>query len=82
MCCLALFGFLRVSEFTIPLEGSYGSSCHLSLQDVTVDNRAKPRLLQLLLKQSKTDPSAEVYIGATDTTICPVKAVLSYLTGA
>ena len=82
MCCLAFFGFLRVSKFTIPLEGSYDSSRHLSLQDVTVDNRAKPRLLQLFLKQSKTDPfkqDAQVYIGATNTTICPVKAVLSYL---
>ena len=51
MYCLAFFGFLRVSEFTIPLEGSYDSSRHLSLQDVTVDNRAKPCLLQLFLKQ-------------------------------
>ena len=82
MCCLAFFGFLRVSEFTIPSKGSYNSSRHLSLQDVTVDNRTKPRLLQLFLKQSKTDPFkqvAQVYVGATDTTICPVKAVLSYL---
>ena len=82
MCCLAFFGFLRVSEFTIPSKGSYNSSRHLSLQDVTVDNRTKPCLLQLFLKQSKTDPfkqGAQVYVGATDTTICPVKAVLSYL---
>ena len=51
MCCLAFFGFLRVSEFTIPTEGSYDSSCHLSLGDIAVDNRKKPRLLQLFLKQ-------------------------------
>ena len=30
MCCLAFFGFLRVSEFTIPREGAYKPSCHLS----------------------------------------------------
>ena len=52
MCCLAFFGFLRVSEFTIPAEDSYDSSCHLSLGDITVDNRTEPRLLQLFLKQS------------------------------
>ena len=77
----AFFGFLRVSEFTIPSKDSYNSSRHLSLQDVTVDNRTKSYLLQLFLKQSKTDPfeqGAQVYVGATDTTICPVKAVLSY----
>lgn len=82
MCCLALFGFLRVSEFTIPTEGSYNSSRHLSLDDIAVDNRNKPRLLQLFLKQSKTDQfrqGVKIYVGATDSTICPVKAVLSYL---
>jgi len=82
MCCVAFFGFLRVSEFTIPREGSYKPSRHLSLQDIAVDSRAKPRLLQLFLKQSKTDPfkcGATVYMGATDTAICPIKALLSYL---
>ena len=47
-----------------------------------VDNRANPHLLQLFLKQSKTDPfkqGVKVYIGATDSTICPIQAVLSYL---
>ena len=82
MCCLAFFGFLRVSEFTIPAENSYDSSCHLSLGDIAVDNRTKSRLLQLFLKQSKTDPykqGTKVYMGTTDSTVCPVKAVLSYL---
>jgi len=39
-------------------------------------------LLQLLLKQSRTDPfkqGAKVHLGATDSPVCPVKAVLSYL---
>ena len=82
MCCLAFFRFLRVGEFTIPTESSYSPSHHLSLQDISVDSRTNPHLLQLLLKQSKTDPfrhGAKVYIGATDTTICPIRAVLVYL---
>ena len=82
MCCLAFFGFLRVGEFTIPTESSYSPSHHLSLQDISVDSRTNPCLLQLLLKQSKTDPfrhGAKVYIGAMDTTICPIRAVLAYL---
>ena len=81
-CCLAFFGFLCVSEFTVPHEGSYDSSCHLSLQDIAIDNRDNPRLLQVILKQSKTDPfrkGVTIYIGATDSTICPVKTILSYL---
>ena len=79
---LAFFGFLRVSEFTLPIESSYESSHHLSLSDIAVDNRKTPRLPQLSLKESKTDPfkqSVKVYLGATDTPVCPIKAILSYL---
>ena len=81
-CSLAFFGFLRVSEFTILQEGLYDSSCHLSLQDIAIDSRDTPRLLQVVLKQSKMDPFRQgvtLYVGATDCTICPIKAVLSYL---
>jgi len=66
MCCLAFFGFLRVSEFTIPTDGSYDLSSHLSLKDVAIDNRKEPRLLQLALKQLKTDTfkqGCKVYVG-------------------
>jgi len=82
MCCTAFFGFLWVSKFTIPAGGSYDPSCHLSLQGVVVDNRANPHLLQIFLKWSKTDPfkqGVKVYMGATDSTVCPIQAVLSYL---
>jgi len=82
MCCLAFFGFLRVSELTIPSGNLYDSTIHLSLEDIRVDNRGNPRLLQVSIKQSKTDPfrrGIQLYIGATDRRICPIKAMLSYL---
>jgi len=82
MCCTAFFGFLRVSEFTIPTPGSYDHSRHLSLEDIAVDDKNNPRLIQLFLKQSKTDPfkqGATVYLGATDSSVCPIKAVTCYL---
>ena len=83
MYCLAFFGFLRVSEFTIPTEGSYDPFCHLSLSDIAVDNRKNSHLLlQLFLKQSKTDPfkqGVQVYMGTTDSPVCPIRAILSYL---
>jgi len=80
MCCLAFFGFLRVSKFTIPGDSPYDLACHLN--DIAVDSKANPHLLQLFLKQSKTDPfkqGAKVHLGTTDCPVCPVKAVLSYL---
>jgi len=57
-------------------------SRHLSLNDIVLDNRKDPRLLQLHLKESKTDPfkqGIKVYVGATDSPVCPIKAMLSYL---
>ena len=79
--CL-FFGFLRVSEFTIPSQEQYDQSCHLSLGGVSLDNRDTPRLLRIHIKQSKTDPfrrGVEIYLGATDDSICPLKGILPYL---
>jgi hypothetical protein len=49
-CCTALFGFLRVSEFTCP--GTFMPSHHLSLLDLQYDFAGHFRLH---LKSSKTD---------------------------
>ena len=79
-CCLAFFGFLRVSKFTIPLQEQYDQFCHLSLGDISLDNR--DTLLRIHIKQSKTDPfcrGIEIYLGATDDCICPLKGILPYL---
>ena len=58
-CCLAFFGFLRVSEFTVPGENIFDESSHLSFNSISIDNRDNPKQLKLIIKQSKTDPSAE-----------------------
>jgi len=58
-CCVAFFGFLRASEFTSPSQVSYDPACHLSLADITLDNRRSPTLVELHIKQSKTDPYRE-----------------------
>jgi len=81
--CLAFFGFLRISEFTVSTQQDYDYSTHFSLKDISVDNRSNPYLIKLRIKQSKTDPfrqGADIYLGATDTPICPVSALMPYLT--
>jgi len=81
-CCLAFFGFLRVSEFTVPCHTDYDPSLHLSLQDISIDNRDNPRILKVNIKQSKTDPfrqGVQIYLGATDTPLCPILGILPYL---
>ena len=81
-CCLGFFGFLRSGEMTVPSDKAYNPSCHLSLDDVAVDNPVAPQVLRVRIKQSKTDPfrkGIDLYMGKTATDICPVKAVLNYL---
>ena len=81
-CCLAFFGFLRVSEFTIPTQTAYDPTQHLSLCDIAVDSKQSPSLLQVKIKQSKTDPfrqGVDLFLGKTGTRICPINAIMPYL---
>ena len=79
-CCLAFFGFSRVSEFTT--QGPFILSRHLSLADVAVSPGSPPAAIRLRLKFSKTDPFGTgcfVYLGRSGHDICPVSALLRYL---
>ena len=81
-CCLAFFGFLRVSEFTTPNLTDYDPSVHLSRQDVSINNRENPSVLKINIKQSKTDPfrqGVQIYLGTTNSDVCPIFGILPYL---
>ena len=72
-CCIAFFGFMRVGEFTIPGPKDYDASIYLSFSDIAVNSRGNPRLLQVTIKQSKTDPfrrGVNIYLGAEYCHIC------------
>ena len=81
-CCVAFFGFLRVSEFMVPSQYGYDKDYHLSLTDVTIDNRCSPTVIQLHIKQSKTDPfrkGTSIFLSKSHKDICPVCAIVQYL---
>jgi len=81
-CCLGFFAFLRVGEFTVPDDTSYDHSVHLSFGDIALDDLKNPTVLQVSVKQSKTDPfrkGVTLYVGRTGMDLCPVAAMLSYL---
>ena len=83
-CCLAFFGFLRSSEFTVWQQRSYDKSVHLSLSDIALDSWASPKILRVHIKQSKMEPfrqGAIIYLGKSYKEICPVTAVVPYLAG-
>ena len=77
-----VFGFLQISELTVPCHGTYNPGTHLSLDDISLDNRDKPRLIAAFIKRSKTNPfrkGVTLYLGATNHSVCPVTGGVPYL---
>jgi hypothetical protein len=82
-CCMAFFGFLRCGEFTVPSQADYDPDMHLSLTDIALDNKVIPSVIQVTIKQSKTDPfrqGIDIYLGKTGKDVCPIQVIMPYLT--
>ena len=80
--CTSLFGFLRCGEFTVPSQSEYDPSTHLSLNDIAIDSAGSPSLIQVSIKQSKTDPfrkGVQLFLAKTGKNICPITAIMPYL---
>lgn len=81
-CCTCYFGFLRSGEICSPSDKDYDSSTHLSFADIAVDSHDDPSTIAITIKASKTDPYRQgvtVYLGATGSKLCPVKALLAFI---
>ena len=77
--CLAFFGFLRSGEFTLQTSSDPPA---ISAADVSVDSRSAPSVVSVRLRRAKTDPFGEgvsIYLGRTNTDLCPVVAMLNYM---
>jgi hypothetical protein len=55
-CSTTFFSFLRCGEFTIPSKATFDPKVHLSLADIAVDDKLIPTVVQITIKQSKTEP--------------------------
>ena len=67
---------------TIPSDKDYDPAVHLSMGDIAVDDVHNPTMLQITIKQSKTDPfrrGVNLFVGRTGSDLCPVAALLGYL---
>lgn len=76
------FSFCRSGEVTVPRQDLYDPSAHLSYSDIAVNNANAPSIISLQIKQSKTDQErvgTRVVIGKTGDDLCPVGALLTYL---
>ena len=80
--CLAFFGFLCSSKLTVPSQDTNDPSIHLSVNNVAVESRSSPTMIQVTIKQRKTDPfcqGVKFFLEKTDASVCPVTALLPYM---
>ena len=66
----------------MPSQEVFDPDAHLSPSDIAIDNKGSPSVIQVTIKQSKTDPfrhGVQLYLGKTGKDICPVMAILPYL---
>ena len=80
-CCVGFFGFMRAGEFTCSSLQAFDHS-KLCPQDIAVDSHHNPTMVTIHLRHSKTDPfgaGLTIYLGRTGHPICPVSALLSYM---
>ena len=73
---------LRSGELTQPGGVTFDPDKRLSPSDVTVDNVSNPTSMRIHLKCSKTDQTRagmDFFVGRTFNALCPVVAMLHYL---
>ncbi len=68
-------GLLWLPQYSCPTRKKYSGSRHLLLSDITLSTNS----LSACLKRSKNDRFATVLIGATGSSICPVRAMRKFL---
>ena len=72
--------FFRAGKITVPTNSSYNSSRHL---DLAVNDQSNLSFLRICPKYSKTDhlgSGFDIVLGRTYKNICPMAAVMAYLT--
>ena len=76
------FGYFCSGELLVELSEKYDPASSLSWGNVAVDDRTTPSMVKVHLKCSKCDQfgkGVDVVIRRTDSPICPVVAVMSYI---
>eukprot|EP00731_Ephydatia_muelleri_P013873 Em0007g1183a len=76
---LCFFGFFRLWEL---LPSDAASPPNISWGDMTFDHASEPSVMKIHLRTSKCDQygkGADVFVGKTGNTLCPIAACLAYL---
>ena len=71
---LCFFAFLHVGAITVPNDTTYDPKVHLSVDDIAVNRVQQPTILQITIKQIKTDPfwkGVDLIMGRVTSTLYP-----------
>ncbi len=82
VCCTAFFGFFRLGELLPVSQASISLSTSLMWGDIAVDSLKNPTMVRVHLKRSKCDQfgkGADIILGKTGLSLCPVTAILKYV---
>ena len=77
-CCVAFFGFLHFSKFTIPSQNSNDQAYYLSLANLTLKNCCLPTLVCIPIKQFRTDPEHPLLSKKSHKGKCPICTVIDH----
>ena len=78
-CCTGFLGFMQLGEFTCSRANQGATICH---SDVAIDSHANLSVVRIFLARAKIDPfghGVHIYLGRTNTAVCPVTAILRFL---
>eukprot|EP00731_Ephydatia_muelleri_P001231 Em0001g1231a len=79
---VAFFSFFRLGEMLVGTEAEYTAASHLSWGDVAVDCNSAASLVKIHLRKSKCNQfgaGADILLGRTGCVLCPVAAILAYI---
>ena len=82
VACTAFFGFFRLGELCPATASQVQPTASIMWGDVAVDSRENPTMVRIHLKRSKCDQfgvGANIILGRTGQSLCPVTAIIAYL---
>ena len=79
----AFFGFFRLGELLPESASQVSPAASIMWGEVAVDSRENPAMVRIHLKRSKCDQvgaGADIILGRTGQSLCPVTAIINYIT--
>ena len=77
--CLCFFGFLRSDKVVAPDDSNFDPTQHLSFIDITADSLSNPSFLSVNIKTDPFRSEVKIVVIRTREDLCPVAAVLAYM---